>query len=85
MVLFVLGLACLGMEIFVVPGFGVFGVSGIVLVLASLIMAGHTWTLDWTRNVEELTWLTGQVLVSLAIVGRPSPSVRAVPASIANV
>ena len=39
-VLFVLGIGCLGLEIFVIPGFGVFGVSGILLVLASLVMAG---------------------------------------------
>jgi membrane-bound serine protease (ClpP class) len=57
------------MEIFVVPGFGVFGVSGIVLILASLILAGHTWTFDMSTNIEELTLLTGQVLFSLAIVG----------------
>lgn len=42
--LFVLGLGCLALEIFVIPGFGVFGVSGILLVLASLIMASQTFT-----------------------------------------
>jgi membrane-bound serine protease (ClpP class) len=67
-VLFVLGMACLGLEIFVVPGFGVFGVSGILLVLASLIMAGHSWTYDFATNVEELTWQTGQVMLSMGIV-----------------
>ena len=67
-VLFVLGLGCLGLEIFVVPGFGVFGVSGILLVLASLIMAGHSWSFDFATNLEELTWKTGQVILSLGIV-----------------
>lgn len=67
-VLFIIGLGCLGLEIFVIPGFGVFGVSGILLVLASLVMAGHSWTYDLTTNVEELTWQTGQVLLSLGIV-----------------
>jgi len=67
-VLFVLGIGCLALEIFVVPGFGVFGVSGILLVLASLIMAGHSWTYDFMTNVEELTWHTGKVLVSFGIV-----------------
>ena len=67
-VLFVLGLGCLGLEIFVIPGFGVFGVSGILLVLVSLIMAGHSWSYDFATNLEELTWQTGQVVLSLGIV-----------------
>ncbi len=67
-VLFVLGIGCLGLEIFVIPGFGVFGVSGILLVLASLVMAGHSWSYDFTTNLEELTWQTGQVVLSLGIV-----------------
>ena len=67
-VLFVLGIGCLGLEIFVIPGFGVFGVSGILLVLASLVMAGHSWSFDFTTNLEELTWQTGQVILSLGIV-----------------
>ena len=67
-VLFVLGIGCLGLEIFVIPGFGVFGVSGILLVLASLIMAGHSWTFDRATNIEELTWQTGQVMVSFGVV-----------------
>ena len=66
--LIVLGLGCLGLEIFVIPGFGVFGVSGILLVIASLVMAGHSWTFDLATNIEELTWQTGQVMLSLGIV-----------------
>ena len=31
--LFLVGLICLGLELFVFPGFGVFGLSGFVLVL----------------------------------------------------
>lgn len=70
-ILFVLGLACLAMEIFVIPGFGVFGVSGILLILASLVMAGHSWsmTIDLTTNLEELAIQTGWVLLSFALVG----------------
>jgi membrane-bound ClpP family serine protease len=36
--LFVLGLILIGIEIFIVPGFGVIGVSGIVLVVGSLVL-----------------------------------------------
>lgn len=69
-VLFVLGIGCLALEIFVVPGFGVFGVSGILLVLASLVMAGHTWSseFDMLTNVEELAWKLGQVVSAFTIV-----------------
>ncbi len=67
--LFVLGLGCLALEFFAIPGFGVFGVSGILLILASLVLAGHTWTFDLTTNLEELSWLTGQVVLSIGVVG----------------
>ena len=67
-VLFILGIGCLGLEIFVIPGFGVFGVSGILLVLASLVMACHSWSYDFATNLEELTWQTGQVMMSFTIV-----------------
>ena len=35
--LFVVGLLCIGLELFVFPGFGVFGMSGVLLVLASVV------------------------------------------------
>ena len=44
LVMFVLGLGLLALEIFVVPGFGVFGVSGILLLGGSLVMASHTFS-----------------------------------------
>ena len=48
--LFVLGLILIGMEIFVLPGFGVTGISGTLLVLASLglVVYGH-----WPRSGSE--------------------------------
>jgi membrane-bound ClpP family serine protease len=48
--LFLLGLVLIGLEVFVLPGFGVAGVSGIVLVVGSLgLMAyGH-----WPQGPEE--------------------------------
>ena len=65
---FIMGIGCLGLEIFVVPGFGVFGVSGAILVLAALIMAGHSWSTDLATNVEDLTWNAGRVIVSMGVV-----------------
>ncbi|MCA9187999.1 MAG: hypothetical protein KDA99_20365, partial [Planctomycetales bacterium] len=43
--LFLTGVACLLVEGFVLPGFGVFGVGGILVVLASLILASQTFVL----------------------------------------
>jgi membrane-bound ClpP family serine protease len=65
--LFLLGLVLLGLEIFVIPGFGVTGISGVILVLGSigLVAYGH-----WPRSNEE--WLNyGQALspFTLAILG----------------
>lgn len=42
-VLFVLGAGCLALEVFVIPGFGVFGLSGILLILSSIVMASQSW------------------------------------------
>jgi membrane-bound serine protease (ClpP class) len=68
-VLFVLGLACLAMEVFVMPGFGVFGLSGIALILASLILAGHSWSYDLATNVEELAVQAGWVVLAFGLIG----------------
>jgi membrane-bound serine protease (ClpP class) len=65
--LFLLGLILIGVEIFVIPGFGITGISGIILVLGSigLVAYGH-----WPRSNEE--WIGyGQALgpFTLAIAG----------------
>jgi membrane-bound serine protease (ClpP class) len=51
--LFALGLLLIGLEIFVLPGLGVAGISGVLLVLASLglVVYGH-----WPRSNQE--WVT---------------------------
>lgn len=43
LIMFLLGIGLLALEIFVIPGFGVFGVSGILLITGSLVMASHTF------------------------------------------
>jgi membrane-bound serine protease (ClpP class) len=68
-VLFVLGIGCLALEIFVIPGFGVFGISGIMMILASLVMAGHSWSYDVMTNMEGLAVQAGWVLLAFALVG----------------
>lgn len=73
-VLFLAGLACLLFEIFVIPGFGVVGATGIVLVLLSLIMATQGFLLPRTPTdtklfVQTLTqWAAGGLLFVAAAV-----------------
>jgi len=56
--LFLLGLALVGIEIFLIPGFGVTGVCGILLVLAGLVLAGldkaPESTSDWVDLIGRL-------------------------------
>ncbi len=62
-ILFIGGVAFLLVEIFVLPGFGVAGLSGILLVLASLVMASQTFVIPQTQ--QEWSELTGTLLVLL--------------------
>jgi membrane-bound ClpP family serine protease len=41
--MFVVGVIFIAMEIFVLPGFGVFGIGGIVMVIASLVLASQSF------------------------------------------
>ncbi len=38
-IIFILGLVLLGLEIFVIPGFGIAGISGIILIVAGLVLS----------------------------------------------
>jgi membrane-bound serine protease (ClpP class) len=58
-VLFVLGAALLAIEIFLLPGFGIFGISGIVLCVSSLVLASQTFIIPASNY--ELKQLTGSV------------------------
>ncbi|TWU22202.1 hypothetical protein Pla52o_32570 [Novipirellula galeiformis] len=58
--LFVIGLLFIGAEIFVIPGFGVAGVSGITLTLGSLVMASRRVFVP--QNGEDLMALGMDVL-----------------------
>ncbi len=83
LVLFILGLGLLALEIFVIPGFGVFGVSGILLTLASLVLASHTYAgLTVTESFEEsmsslgsLTAAMVTVIAVAAVLNRFLPSI----------
>lgn len=80
--LFIVGLICIGLELFVFPGLGIFGMSGVLLVLVSVVMASHTFV--WPTQDYEFRQLTGTVfrvlgvivgtIVAIVIVGRFFPS-----------
>ena len=74
-VLFLMGILFLMMEFFVIPGFGVAGLSGILLIIASLVMASQTFLLpgnaaEWqtTRRSFYVVFGAGAGFMALAIV-----------------
>ena len=60
-VLFAVGLVFLAVELFVLPGFGVAGVSGLLLLATSLILASQDFVVPSTTR--QLSTLTGSLLV----------------------
>ena len=48
--LFLGGLFCLALELLVIPGFGIFGLGGGVMILASLVLASQTFVLPRTES-----------------------------------
>jgi membrane-bound serine protease (ClpP class) len=82
-VLFLLGAGCLAIELFVLPGFGVFGVSGILLMVASLVLASQTFVIpastgemhDLFRSLGTLSGALVGVAVLAALFSRYLPSI----------
>ena len=79
--LFVGGLALIGLEIFVIPGFGVFGLTGGLLVLASIVMASQTFqgatisdsVTEAGKTVTQFGLATVGVILLGSLVGRYLP------------
>jgi len=61
MVLFVMGVAFLLLEVFVLPGFGIFGLGGGLLVITSLVLASQTFILP--RSPSQFAELRDSLLV----------------------
>lgn len=59
--LFLAGLACLAMELMVLPGFGIFGLTGGMLMLASLILATQTFVIP--HNSYQFAQLRNSLLM----------------------
>ena len=69
-ILFLVGMICLALELFVFPGFGVFGMSGVLLILSSVVMASHTFI--WPSQeyeYREMGYTLLQVTVAMIAVG----------------
>ena len=68
--LFVAGVSCLLLEVFVLPGFGIFGLGGGILVIASLILASQTFI--WPRNEYQydqlVRSLSTMVIASIGLI-----------------
>lgn len=67
-VLFLFGLACLALEIFIIPGFGIFGLGGGVMIFVSLVLASQTFVLPST-DAEVREFRDSLLVVGGAIVG----------------
>jgi membrane-bound ClpP family serine protease len=59
-ILFLAGVCSILLEIFVIPGFGIFGLGGAAMVLVSLVLASQTFVLP--RNAYELEELKQSLL-----------------------
>lgn len=67
--LFLLGLIFILLEVFVLPGFGIFGLGGGALVIASLVLASLTFVTPHSpSDVRELAGSIGSVVMSLVSV-----------------
>ena len=83
LVMFALGVGLLLLEIFVIPGFGVFGISGFLLMTGALVMASHTFAgmsagERFQESMGSLGTLTGAlvtVIVVAALINQFLPSI----------
>lgn len=76
--LFVGGLVSLAIELFVLPGFGLFGIGGILMVFTSIVLASQTFV--FPSNSEQLTIIANNlfwvaisalvVLIGLVMMGK---------------
>lgn len=72
-ILFLLGVSLLAVELFVIPGFGICGFTGLAMIMASLILAGQEFVIprsgeEWSRFSHWLLVLSVASVI-LAVVG----------------
>jgi len=67
--LIVAGIGCLLAEIFVLPGFGVLGVTGLILLALGLLLAGQTFTIPTNRyQFDKLVGGLGQLGLGVIVL-----------------
>ncbi len=69
---FVIGIILLAIEFFVIPGFGIFGVAGIVLTLGGLVLGmlpNEAFDFEWVSSSQLIEALLTVILAALAAVG----------------
>lgn len=67
-ILFLAGVVCLGIELFVLPGFGVAGVSGVLLIVASFVLASQTFIVPKTNADMQTLGNSAAILTASLIV-----------------
>lgn len=65
--LFVLGVACIAIEVFVLPGFGVFGIGGVILLFGGIVLTSQTFVIP--RNAYQFEQLTRNLWLVIAAAG----------------
>ena len=67
--LIVAGIGCLLTEIFLLPGFGIFGFAGLVMLAAGLLLAGQSFTIPTNRyQLEKVVQGLGQMGLGMIIL-----------------
>lgn len=68
--LFLTGMTALAIEVFILPGFGLFGIGGLLMVITSLVLASQTFI--FPSNSEQLTLIANNLfwvaISALAVV-----------------
>lgn len=66
-ILFVLGMLFVLIEIFVLPGVGMFGIGGGLMILASIVLAGQNFIVPQSQqDIQQMAWSMSSVLGALA-------------------
>ena len=63
LMLFGLGLMCIAIEIFVIPGFGVFGIGGLAMTLLGIVLMSQTFVIP--QNTYQIDILARGIWISL--------------------
>jgi membrane-bound serine protease (ClpP class) len=64
-----MGLACIAIEIFLIPGFGVFGITGGILIISSLVLASQTFgNLEPYADMHLMARTLGKLALTVVLV-----------------